>query len=142
MEQEFFNQFSGSASANVVTVALVGILMLLKKCLEQKSNYQHSKCTSCCLSVELDKDDEDSDEGRVEKEVETRVREMLRSYRNDVRSQHLSVIPPGAPRKGPNPVVIDVAKSPRIAKKIRFPEVVSPARAVPGSDQGGPGVPW
>ena len=142
MEQEFFNQFSGSASANVVTVALVGILMLLKKCLEQKSNYQHSKCTSCCLSVELDKDDEDSDEGRASEKVEARVREMLRRYRDDLRPQHLQVIPPGAPRKGPNPVVIDVAKSPRIAKEIRFPEIVSPPRAIPGSNQGTSGVPW
>ena len=141
MEQEFFNQFSGSASANVVTVALVGILMLLKKCLDSKSSYQHSKCTSCCLSVELDKDDENSNEGGASEEAEARVRELLRRYYNDVRAQHIPVVPPNSPRQG-HSHIIDVAKSPRAVEEVRFPEVVSPESAVPRRNQGGPGVPW
>ena len=44
-------QFSGSASANVVTVLLLGVLMILKKCVEKN---KHSECRSCCFSFELD----------------------------------------------------------------------------------------
>ena len=48
---EFMPQFSGSASANVVTVMLLGLLMILKKCVEKS---KHSECKSCCFSFEVD----------------------------------------------------------------------------------------
>ena len=35
MDDEFMKQFSGSASANVVTMLLFGILMLLRTCLQK-----------------------------------------------------------------------------------------------------------
>ena len=44
-------QFSGSASANVVTVVLLSLLLLLKKCVEKN---KHSECKSCCFSISLD----------------------------------------------------------------------------------------
>ena len=51
MDDEFMKQFSGSASANVVTVMLLGLLMVLKKCVEKS---KHSECKSCCFSFEVD----------------------------------------------------------------------------------------
>ena len=44
-------QFSGSASANVVTVLLLGLIMIIKKCVEKN---KHSECKSCCFSFKLD----------------------------------------------------------------------------------------
>jgi hypothetical protein len=53
---EFMKQFGGSAAANGITIAIFGLLMLLKKCCDRPS-----KCKShlhlCCLDVEvLDRD--------------------------------------------------------------------------------------
>ena len=48
---DFMKQFGGSASANVVTILLVGLIMVLKKCIEKN---KHSECKSCCFSFEVD----------------------------------------------------------------------------------------
>ena len=48
---DFMKQFGGSASANVVTILLVGLIMVLKKCIEKS---KHSECKSCCFSFEVD----------------------------------------------------------------------------------------
>ena len=51
MEDNFYQNFTGSASANVVTMVVVGILMILKRCVERN---KHSECHSCCISFEID----------------------------------------------------------------------------------------
>ena len=51
MDDEFMKQFSGSASANVVTVMLLGLIMIIKKCVEKN---KHSECKSCCFSFSVD----------------------------------------------------------------------------------------
>ncbi len=51
MDDDFMKQFSGSASANVVTIMLLGLIMVIKKCVEKN---KHSECKSCCFSFEVD----------------------------------------------------------------------------------------
>ena len=51
MEDNFYQNFTGSASANVVTMIVVGLLMILKRCSERN---KHSECHSCCISFEID----------------------------------------------------------------------------------------
>ena len=144
MEEEFMKQFSGSASANVLTVLLLGGLMLLKKCIDKPSNYSHSKCTSCCLSVELDKDessDEQVDlEREVQKKVENRVLELLGKHSDDLFAQHIPAVP--AIRRDGREFALHklLAKAKEVAEEARFPEIVSPARAVDSSNQGEPGI--
>ena len=146
MEEEFMKQFSGSASANVLTVLLLGGIMLIKKCLDRPSNYSHSKCTSCCLSVELDKDDSSSDadekdiERGVQEKVESRVLELLGKHGHDVFTQHIPSVQ--AIRRDGREFALHelLAKAKEVAEKARFPEIVSPARAVSSSNQGEPGV--
>jgi hypothetical protein len=49
---EFMNQFGGSAAANLVTVAVLGVLVLLKKCCDRPSKCKsHFHCP--CLDVEV-----------------------------------------------------------------------------------------
>ena len=49
---EFMKQFGGSAAANLVTVAVLGLLMLLKKCCDRPSRCKsHFHCP--CLDVEV-----------------------------------------------------------------------------------------
>ena len=52
ISDEFMKQFGGSAAANGITIAILGLLMLLKKCCDRPS-----KCKShlhlCCLDVEV-----------------------------------------------------------------------------------------
>ena len=66
-DPEFMKQFSGSATANVVTVLLLGVLMILKKCVEKN---KHSQCKSCCFSFELDNKTERSKHGHPTEEGE------------------------------------------------------------------------
>ena len=77
MDDDFMKQFSGSASANVVTVLLLGVIMILKKCVEKN---KHSECKSCCFSFELDNKTERNDhhpnEGEDSGEDEESVREL------------------------------------------------------------------
>ena len=77
---DFMKQFSGSASANVVTVLLLGLIMILKKCVEKS---KHSRCKSCCFSFEVDNKTERSkhghhndDERASDSEDEESVREL------------------------------------------------------------------
>ena len=49
---EFMKQFGGSAAANLVTVAVLGVLVLLKKCCDRPSKCKsHFHCP--CLDVEV-----------------------------------------------------------------------------------------
>ena len=135
-------QFSGSASANVLTVLLLGGIMLVKKCLDRPSNYSHSKCTSCCLSVELDKDDSSSDadekdiERGVQEKVESRVLKLLGKHGHDLFTQHIPAVPV-IRRDGREFALHELlAKAKEVAEKARFPEIVSPPSAVARRDQG------
>ena len=52
IDPEFLKQLGGSGAANLITIGLVGIFMLIKngKCKRPK----HSKCKGCCFEVEFD----------------------------------------------------------------------------------------
>ena len=145
LSPEFMKQFSGSASANVVTVVLISVVMLIKRCIDKPSNYSHSKCTSCCLSVELDKDDSTSDdeediERGVQEKVESRVLELLGKHGHDLLAQHLPAVSAGRRKDREFALGELLAKAEEVAKETRFPEIVSPTRAVARRDQGEPGV--
>ena len=86
MDDEFMKQFSGSASANVVTVLLVGVLMLLKTCLQKN----HSKCHSWCIDLEIENDEkqEDSDSSSAAEEGRRRVRKVHRKHGTHIPKQH------------------------------------------------------
>ena len=55
-------QFSGSASANVVTFVLVGVFFLLKKCLDKPSKCKEVKSDCCCCSFDIINQTERNDE--------------------------------------------------------------------------------
>jgi hypothetical protein len=89
MDDDFMKQFSGSASANVVTVLLLGVLMILKKCVEKN---KHSQCKSCCFSFELDNKTERSKNGLDDKredsdDDEESVRELHGKHHKRVREE-------------------------------------------------------
>ena len=84
MDDQFMQQFTGSASANIVTVVVFGLIMLIRKCIERN---KHSECHSCCFSFEIDnktirngpeeRNSDQDDESRVRKlhpELDRRVR--------------------------------------------------------------------
>ena len=83
MDEEFMKQFTGSASANVVTIMLFGILMLLRTCLQKN----HSKCHSFCIDLEIE-NGESSDSESTSKEDGQRVRRLHKKYDKNVRKQH------------------------------------------------------
>ena len=86
MDDEFMKQFTGSASANVVTVLLVGILMLLKTCLQKN----HSKCHSFCIDLEIENDEkqEISDTGSTSQEGSRRVHGVHGKHNKHIQKQH------------------------------------------------------
>ena len=86
MDDEFMKQFSGSASANVVTVLLVGILMLLRTCLTKN----HSKCHSFCIDLEIENDEkqEVSDTGSTTEEGRRGVHGVHGKHHKNVQKQH------------------------------------------------------
>ena len=129
MDEEFMKQFSGSASANLLTVAVLGVLAIVKKCTDRE--YHHSKCTSCCLSVELDKssDDEDDLERGPPQEAKTNMHELYGQYDYGVRPQYLAPVPPRKARFRRSPRYGGVAKRQGVIQEIRLPEIVSPASA-------------
>ena len=129
MDEEFMKQFSGSASANLLTVAVLGVLAIVKKCTDRE--YHHSKCTSCCLSVELDKssDDEDDLERGPPQEAKTNMHELYGQYDYGVRPQYLAPVPPRKARFRRSPGQRRVAKRQEFVQEIRLPEIVSPASA-------------
>ena len=126
MDEEFIKQFSGSASANLLTVLVVGLLAIVKKCADRE--YHHSKCTSCCLSVELDKssDDEDDLERGPSEETKARMPQLYREYDHRVRPQYLAPLPPRKARFRRSPRYGDVAKRQEPVQEIRLPEIISP----------------
>ena len=93
MDDEFMKQFSGSASANVVTVVLVGFLLVLKTLVSKKC--KHSKCHSLCIDLEIDtngeneEDDiENSKSDRSKQKSESSVHRLHRKHDKDVHQQH------------------------------------------------------
>ena len=144
LSPEFMKQFSGSASANVVTVVLISVVMLIKRCIDKPSNYSHSKCTSCCLSVELDKDSDDESEDDIERgiqeKVESRLQQLLSKYDHDVHAQHIPSVQDVESRRREAAEQFKLAVSEKVAEELRFPEIVSPPGAVPRRNQGEPGV--
>ena len=143
MEEDFIKQFSGSASANVVTVVLVGVFMMIKKCLDRPSNYSHSKCTSCCLSVELDKEDSDDEndiERGLQEKVEKRMRKLLGEHRDNLLAQYLPTVSNGRSRGGQTASDLIMAISKKAIEEPRFPEIVSPKGIIPSRNKGEPGV--
>ena len=144
MEEDFIKQFSGSASANVVTFVLVGVFMMIKKCMDRPSNYSHSKCTSCCLSVELDKDDSSDDEDDIERgfqeKVEKRMRELLGEHRDNLLAQYIPTVSDARARGGQTASDLIMAISKKAIEETRFPEVVSPKGIIPSRNKGEPGV--
>ena len=46
-------QFSGSASANVVSLVIVGVFFLLKKLVERPSKCKEVKSDCCCCSFDI-----------------------------------------------------------------------------------------
>ena len=135
MDEEFIKQFSGSASANLLTVLVVGLLAIVKKCADRE--YHHSKCTSCCLSVELDKssDDEDDLERGPPQEAKTNMHELYGQYDYGVRPQYIAAVPPRAPRLRRSPGERVLAKRQKLIQEIRLPEIVSPTSALSGGSQ-------
>ena len=136
MDEEFIKQFSGSASANLLTVLVVGLLAIVKKCADRE--YHHSKCTSCCLSVELDKssDDEDDLERGPPEETKARVPQLYREYDNGLRPQYLAPVPPRKARFRRSPRYGGLAKRQGFVQEVRFPEIVSPASFERGRRKG------
>ena len=52
ISNEFMDQFSGSAAANGITIALFGLVMLLKRMCDRPSKCKsHLHC--CCIDVEV-----------------------------------------------------------------------------------------
>ena len=96
MDDDFMKQFSGSASANVVTVILVGFLLVLKTLVSKKC--KHSKCHSLCLDLEIDtngenekseeSDIENSKSDRSTQKSESSVHRLHRQHDKDVHKQH------------------------------------------------------
>ena len=128
-------QFSGSASANLLTVVVVGLLAILKKCTDRE--YHHSKCTSCCLSVELDKSDDESDiESGPSQETKKRMRKLHSRNNNRVRTQYLEAIPSNQTRFRRSPYKRYVAEEQDFIQEIRLPEIVSPTSSKRGRRKG------
>ena len=58
--QIFMDNFTGSASANLLTVFVVGILVICRKCSEKKC--KHSKCHGPCgFGLDIDNSDSETD---------------------------------------------------------------------------------
>ena len=62
--EEFMKQFSGSASANIVTVIGVGVILLLKKLIERPSRCKEVKSECCCCSFDVINQTQRRDEER------------------------------------------------------------------------------
>ena len=86
MEDQFMQQFTGSASANIVTLVLFSFVMLLKRCIERN---KHSECTSCCISFEIDsKTIRDGPDKRESFETDDRgLRELHKKHDRRIRAE-------------------------------------------------------
>ena len=97
MEDEFMKQFTGSASANVVTVLLVGLLFVLRICVQKKC--KKSKCHSLCIDLEIDtengeneNEDENSKSDKSSEEGSKRVHRLHKEHSKDVPQQHKETV--------------------------------------------------
>ena len=85
MDDEFMKQFSGSASANVVTMILFGTLMLLRTCLQKN----HSKCHSWCIDLEIENDEKEASRSEsTDEESGGGMQQLHRKHRKNVQKQH------------------------------------------------------
>ena len=74
MDEDFMKQFSGSASANIVTFVLVAVFYLLKKCLDKPSKCKEVKSNCCCCSFDIINQTERNDQPpRIPEEDGSRV---------------------------------------------------------------------
>ena len=91
-------QFTGSASANVVTVLLVGLLLVLRTCVSK--NCKKSKCHSLCIDLEIDTEngeneknkDEHSKSDESSKEGSERVHRLHKKHSEDLSKQHQETV--------------------------------------------------
>ena len=73
MDPAFIDNFTGSASANLLTVFVVGILVICRKCSEKKC--KHSKCHGPCgFDLDIDNSDSESDVEDPEEETNDKKR--------------------------------------------------------------------
>ena len=86
MEGEFLNQFTGSASANVLTVVVLAIIYVFKK------KCDHSKCKlhNSCIDVELShSDDTSSKDGEdIQGQIKTLMQKMQRRDNQSLPHEH------------------------------------------------------
>ena len=93
MEDEFIKQFTGSASANVVTVLLVGLLFVLRICVQKKC--KKSKCHSLCIDLEIDTENGENENSKSDKSAEEgseRVHRLHGEHGKDVPKQHKETV--------------------------------------------------
>ena len=95
LDPEFLKQLGGSGAANLLTIGLVGIFMLIKngKCKLPK----HSKCKGCCFEFEVDQktlrsintngEKENSDERTIDIEDEEDMPELHGQHRKRLRKE-------------------------------------------------------
>lgn len=79
-------QFTGSASANIVTLMLFSVVMLLKRCIERN---KHSECTSCCISFQIDNKTirNDSEKREGSEDDDRSVRKLHSKHNRGLRAQ-------------------------------------------------------
>ena len=53
MDDDFFNQFKGSASANIATLLVAGVLYILKRLVDRPSKCKEVKSDCCCCSLDI-----------------------------------------------------------------------------------------
>ena len=53
MDEDFFNQFKGSASANIATLLVAGVLHILKRLADRPSKCKEVKSDCCCCSLDI-----------------------------------------------------------------------------------------
>ena len=73
MDAAFYDNFTGSASANLLTVFVVGILVICRKCSEKKC--KHSRCHGPCgFDLDIDNSDSESDAEDPKEETDDKKR--------------------------------------------------------------------
>ena len=73
MDPAFMDNFTGSASANLLTVLVVGLLVICRKCSEKKC--KHSKCHGPCgFDLDIDNSDSESDVEDPKEETDDKKR--------------------------------------------------------------------
>ena len=73
MDAAFMDNFTGSASANLLTVCVVGLLVICRKCADKKC--KHSKCHGPCgFDLDIDNSDSESDVEDPKEETDDKKR--------------------------------------------------------------------